>query len=158
MNKVRELRIDSTSWATPSKIINLLDFKPEKLSIETESNNNNNDMKVHNVRYESGGFYLTIDNLRGHFNFSNNLGILTMLLDDINQQNKYHRVWKDIFNIINGGHGELKLHEKIRLYFNDLPMKQVFKIHSITVAVKSLIEKNNKFYLELSINYCLYKL
>ena len=29
MNKVRELRIDSTSWATPSKIINLLDFKPE---------------------------------------------------------------------------------------------------------------------------------
>ena len=61
MNKVRELRIDSISWATPSKIINLLDFKPEKLSTETESNTNN-DMKVHNVRYENGGFYLTIDN------------------------------------------------------------------------------------------------
>ena len=41
MNKVRELRIDSTLWATPSKIVNLLDFKPEKLSIETESNTNN---------------------------------------------------------------------------------------------------------------------
>ena len=52
MNKVRELRIDSTSWATPSKKINLLDFKREKLSIETEINTNN-DMKVHNVRYES---------------------------------------------------------------------------------------------------------
>ena len=64
MNKIRELRIDSTSWATPSKIIKLLDFKPEKLSIETESNTNN-DMKVHNVRYENGGFYLTINNLRG---------------------------------------------------------------------------------------------
>ena len=36
MNKVRELKIDSTLWATPSKIINLLDFKPEKLSIETK--------------------------------------------------------------------------------------------------------------------------
>ena len=64
MNKVRELRVDSRLWATPSKIINLLDFKPEKLSIETESNTNN-DMKVHNVRYENGGFYLTIDNLKG---------------------------------------------------------------------------------------------
>ena len=64
MNKIRELRIDSTSWATPSKIIKLLDFKPEKISIETESNTNN-DMKVHNVRYENGGFYLTINNLRG---------------------------------------------------------------------------------------------
>ena len=56
MNKVRELRTDSTSWATPSKINNLFDFKPEKLSLETESNTNN-DMKVHNVRYENGGFY-----------------------------------------------------------------------------------------------------
>ena len=52
----------------------------------------------------------------------------------------------------------LKLHEKIRLYHNDLPIKQVFKINSITVVIKSLIEKNNKFYLELSINHCLYKL
>ena len=124
MNKVRELRIDTTPWATPSKIINLLDFKPEKLSIETESNTNN-DMKFHNVRYENGGFYLTIDNLRGYFSFSN-VGTLTMLFDDINQQNKYHQVWKNIFKIINGGHGELKLHEKIRLYYNGLPIKQVF--------------------------------
>ena len=128
MNKVRELRIDSTSWTTPERLINLLDFKPEKLSIKTESNANNN-MKVHNVRYENGGFYLTINNLRGYFNFSNNLGTLIMLFDDINQQNKYYQVWKDIFKIINGGHGELKLHEKIRLYYNDLPIKQVFKIH-----------------------------
>ena len=32
MNKVKELRIDNTLWTTPAKIINLLDFKPEKLS------------------------------------------------------------------------------------------------------------------------------
>ena len=44
-------------------------------------------MKVHNVRYENGSFYLTIDNLRGYFNFSNNLGTLTMLFADIDQQN-----------------------------------------------------------------------
>ena len=148
MNKVKELRIESTLWATPARLVNFLDFTPEILSIETEGNANN-DMKVHNVRYENGGFYLTIDNLRGYFNFNNNLGTLTMLFDYINQQNKYHQVWKDIFKIINGGHGELKLHEKIRLYYNDLPIKQVFKIHSITVVIKSLIEKNNKFYLEL---------
>ena len=157
MNKVRELRIDSTSWTTPERLINLLDFKPEKLSIKAESNANN-DMKVHSVRYENGGFYLTINNLRGYFNFSNNLGTLTMLFDDINQQNKYYQVWKDIFKIINGGHGELKLHEKFRLNCNDLLIKQVFKIHSLTIVIKLLIEKNNKFCLELSINHCLYKL
>ena len=67
------------------KIINLLDFKPEKLSIETKSNTNNN-IKVHQVKYENGGFYLTINNIRGYFNFSNNLGTLTMLFSDNDQQ------------------------------------------------------------------------
>ena len=126
MDKVRELKIDSTLWATPSKIINLLDFKPEKLSIETKGNTNN-DIKVHQVRYENGGFYLTIDNLRGYFNFSNNRRTLNMLFADNDQQNKYHQVWKEILKIINGGHGGLKLHEKIRLFDNDLPIEPVFK-------------------------------
>ena len=36
MNKVRELKIDSTLWATPAKIINLLDFKPEKLNVDNK--------------------------------------------------------------------------------------------------------------------------
>ena len=157
MDKVKELKIDSTLWATPSKIVNLLDFKPEKLSIETKSNTNN-DIKVHNVRYENGGFYLTIDNLRGYFNFSNNLETLNMSYANTDQRGKYYRVWKEILNIINGGHGELKLHEKIRLFDNDLPIEHVFKIPSITVAIKSLIEKNNKFYLQISLNHCLCEL
>ena len=144
-------------WATPAKIVNLLDFKPEKLSIETESNTNNG-VIVHNVRYENSGFYLTIDNRRCYFNFSNHLGTLTMIFADIDQQDKYHQVWKEIFKIINGGHGELKLHEKIRLFYNDLPVEHVFKLLSLTIVIKSLLEKDNKFYLELSINHCLYEI
>ena len=157
MNKVRELKIDSTLWAAPAKIVNLLDFKPEKLSIETKSNSNN-DIKVHHVRYENGGFYLTIDNIRGYFNFSNIFGILTMIFANDDQQNKYHQLWKEILKIINGGHGELKLHEKIKITDNDLPIEHVFKVPTITIVIRSLIEKNNKFYLELSLNHCLYEI
>ena len=62
MRKTKELKIDSTLWATPSKLVNLLYFKPDKISIKTESNTKN-DIEVHNVRYENGGFYLIIDNL-----------------------------------------------------------------------------------------------
>ena len=97
MNKVRELKIDSTLWATPVKIINLLDFKLEKLNVETKSNTNN-DIKVHQVRYENGGFYLTIDDIKGYFNFSNNLGILTMIFNnDIKKINiiKYGKNFKN---------------------------------------------------------------
>ena len=59
MNKVKELRIDSTLWATPARLVNFLDFEPGKISIETENNVNNN-MNIHNIRYKNGGFYLTI--------------------------------------------------------------------------------------------------
>ena len=145
MNKVKELKKDSTLWATPSKLVNLPDFKQEKLSIETKCNINNN-IKVHNVRYE------TINNTRGHFNFRNNNRILTVIFANDEQQDKYHQVWKGILKIINGGNGELKLHEKIRFFDVDLPIEHVFKIPSITIAIRSLIEKNNNVYLELSLN------
>ena len=75
MNKVKELKVDNTLLATPGKLVNLIDFEPKKISIETENNTNNN-IKVHNIRYENDGFYLTINNLRGYFNFNNNRGII----------------------------------------------------------------------------------
>ena len=37
MNKVKELKIDSTLSATSAKLVNLLDFKQEKFSIKTEN-------------------------------------------------------------------------------------------------------------------------
>ena len=35
---------------------------------------------------------------------------------------------------------------------------KIITIPSITIVIKSLIEKDNKFYLELSLNRCLYLL
>ena len=63
-----------------------------------------------------------------------------------------------MFKIINGGNGELKLQKKIRLFYNDLSVENVFKIPSITIVIKSLIGKNNKFYLEISLNHRLYEI
>ena len=94
MNKVRELKFDSTLWATPAKLVNLLDFKPGKVSIKTE---NNKLIKTitHQVRYENGGFYLKIDNLKGYFGFIDNRAtnvVLNMIFSNDDQKNKYHQV------------------------------------------------------------------
>ena len=147
MNKVKELKIDSTLWATPTKIINLPDFDPKKLSISNTPDASSKDLiVVHEVRYDDGSFYLTIDNVKGYFNLDdNNSGILDMILTD-DQKTKYHQVWKEVFKNINDGNGELKLHEKIRLFDRNLPIEKIFKIPSITIVIKSLIEKDNKFF------------
>ena len=59
-DNIRELKIDSTLWAKPAKLVNLLDFKPEKLNIKTK---NNKLIKTITHQVENGVFYLTIDNL-----------------------------------------------------------------------------------------------
>ena len=165
MNKVRELKIDNTLWATPARIIKLLDFDPEKLTIDKELNSNHNTpdasskdlTDIHQVRYENGGFYLTVDNIKGYFKLNDNInGILDMILTD-DQKSKYHQVWKEVFKLVNDKNGELKLYEKIRLFDIDLPIEKIFKIPSITIVIKSLIEKENKFYLEFALNHCLYE-
>ena len=157
-NNIRELKIDNTLWATPAKIINLLDFKPEKLSIKTENNQTVSSKKVHQVRYENGGFYLTIDNIKGYFSFIDNNVELDMLFSNDDQKNKYHQVWKEIFKIVDNGIGELKIHEKIVSSDRDIPTDKIIKISSVTIVIMSLLEIDQKFYLELALNHCLYEI
>ena len=156
MIKVKELKIDSTLWATPAKLVNLLDFKPEKLSIKTE-NDESSTVITHQVRYENGDFYLTIDNIKGYFSFSDNINVLNMIFSNDDQKDKYHQVWKEIFKIVNNENGELKIHEKIGLFDSDIPTDELIKIPSITIVIKSLFEKDNKFYLELALNHLSYQ-
>ena len=73
-------------------------------------------MKVHQVRYENGGFYLTIDNIKGYFSL-NRTALLNMIFD---QRNKYHQVWKEFFKIVDNENGELNLHEKNVLSDSDI--------------------------------------
>ena len=135
MNEVKELKIDSTLWATPAKLVNSLDFKPEKLSIKTE-NDKLSTIITHQVRYENGGFYLTIDNIKGYFSFSkNNTVLLNMIFSNNDKKNKYHQVWKEIFKIVDNGNGELKLLEKIVLSDSDIPTDKIIKIPSVTIVI-----------------------
>ena len=61
-------------------------------------------------------------------------------------------------NIIKYGKKCLKMlmMEKVRLIDSNFPIEKIFKIHSITIVIKSLIEKD-KFYLELALNCCLFE-
>ena len=47
---------------------------------------------------------------------------------------------------INGGYGEIIKCKEIRLFDNELPIGDVFKINSITIVIKSSIEKDNILY------------
>ena len=60
--RLKELKIDSTLWVDPKRIINLLDSDPKKLNIYIELNSINNTpdasskdlIEVYEVRYDNG--------------------------------------------------------------------------------------------------------
>ena len=87
--------------------------------------------------------------------------LLDMIFSNGDQKNKYHQVWKEIFKTVRSKelrNEELKIHEKVVLFDSDIPTDKIIKIPSITIVIKSLLEKNNKFYLELSLNHLSYEL
>ena len=89
------------------------------------------------MRYENGGFYLTINNIKGYFSFINNNAVLNMIFSNDDQKNKYHQVWKEIFKIVNNGNGELKIHEKIVSFDSDIYTDKIIKISSVTIVIMS---------------------
>ena len=91
--RVKELKIDSTLWADPKRLINLLDFDPKKLSIYTDASSKDL-IEVYEVRYDNSGFYLVTDDIKGYFNVDDNVGsILNLVLTDDQKNNiiKYEK-------------------------------------------------------------------
>ena len=79
---------------------------------------------MYEVRYDNGGFYLVIDDIKGYYNIDDDVGSILNLILTNDQKNKYHQVWKEIFKKVIDGNGELILHEKIRLIDSNFPLEK----------------------------------
>ena len=77
ITEIKKLSIDSTLWAKPIEIILLDDIDLNKLSIKGKYISNY-DLIDYTVRYD-GGFWLTINDLEGYFDFNNNKGFLELI-------------------------------------------------------------------------------
>ena len=73
------------------------------------------------------------------------------MFNDEEQKSNYFNIFKKI--ITNGIINDI---DKIKLNYDELPSKKEFKINTLIVVLKSIIEKNNIYYPQISLNYCLY--
>ena len=77
-------------------------------------------------------------------------------IDDLKEQKtQYDRLWEKIVGI-SGSSGLMKDSAEIRLNSDDLPLRHEFKINTVTIVVTMVVEKDNKFYPQISLNYCSY--
>ena len=147
-NKTKELTINNTLWDKPTEIVSL-----ENVVYE---HNIKYELKDHYLKYNTGGFWLSINNLKGYFSIKDSIGYLKLSFNNEEQTSSYFKLLEQIIKLANLSttNSLTKDGDKIRLNYDDLPVKKEFKITAITIVLKSIVEKNNIFYPQISLNYC----
>ena len=64
------IKIKDPLFTYHARLVNKLDFNPEKLSIEKICAINDELEHIYYVKYNNNSFYLVIDNLKGYFKYS----------------------------------------------------------------------------------------
>ena len=64
------IKIKNPLFTYYSRLINILDFNPKKLSIENVCDINDKLERIYYVKYDKDPFYLITDALKGYFKYS----------------------------------------------------------------------------------------
>ena len=154
ISEIKKLSIDSTLWAKPTEIVLLDDIDLNKLSTKGKYISEY-DLIDYTIKYDGGGFWLTINDIEGYFDFNNKIGFLEIIFKDESQESLYNKIWDRIIN--NEDDKAIKDSKKIKLNSDDLPSGNKFKINTITIVIKAIIKKDGKYYPQISLNNCTYK-
>ena len=157
-NKISEIKkfsIDSTLWAKPTEIVLLNDIDLNKLSTKGKYISKY-DLIDYTIKYDGGGFWLTINDIEGYFDFNNNIAFLEIIFKNESQESLYNKIWDRIINNEDGK--TIKDSKKIRSNSDDLPSGNKFKINTITIIIRVIIKKDDNYYPQISLNNCAYKM
>ena len=154
-SKIKKLSIDSTLWTKPTEIVLLDDTDLNKLNIKGKYISKY-DLIDYTVKNDDGGFWLSINDLEGYLDFNNNIGFLELIFKDESQESLYDKIWDRAIN--NEDNKITKDNKKIRLNSDDLPSGNKFKISTITIVIKSIVKKDGKYYPQIYLNNCTYKI
>ena len=154
-SEIKKLSIDSTLWTKPTEIVLLDDTDLNKLNIKGKYISKY-DLIDYTVKNDDGGFWLSINDLEGYLDFNNNIGFLELIFKDESQESLYDKIWDRAIN--NEDNKITKDNKKIRLNSDDLPSGNKFKISTITIVIKSIVKKDGKYYPQIYLNNCTYKI
>ena len=94
-------------WTEPIEIVGINDVVLNKLNVKGKYVPKC-DLTDYAIKYDSGGFWLYIDDLKGYFKFDNGARFLQIIFKDAEQGKLYDRIWDQIINNIDDNGGVLK--------------------------------------------------
>ena len=148
------IKIKDPLFSYHARLVNILDFNPEKLSIEKIRAINEH---IYYVKYNNKPFYLVIDDLKGYFKYSKEKDTaelsslehrkeLKFIIEDQRQAKIYNQIWDKIRELINNEDG---VNFGFSDYFRDcgvirfdtddtLPLDAMISIYSMTIVIRSV--------------------
>ena len=141
------IKIKDPLFTYHARLVNILDFNPEKLSIEKVCAINDELEHIYYVKYNNNLFYLAIDNLKGYFKYSKEKDMekLKFIIEDQRKKN-YNQIWDKIKELINsvddvnfGFSDYFRDHGVIRFDTDDiLPLDAMVSVYSMTIVIRSV--------------------
>ena len=143
-------------------MVNILDFNPEKLSIEKIRAINDELEHIYYVKFNNNSFYLVIDDLKGYFKYSKEKDEkkLKFIIEDQMKKKIYNQIWDKIKELINSVDD---VNFRFSDYFRDhggirfdtdhiLPLDTMVNIYSMTIIIRSVYSNYyDRFYPQINI-------
>ena len=97
------IKIKNPLFTYYSRLVNILDLNPKKLSIEKVHAINDELEHIYYVKYDNNPFYLIIDDLKGYFKYSKEKDRkeLEFIIEDQRKTKIYNQIWDKIKELIN---------------------------------------------------------
>ena len=94
------IKIKDPLFTFKTRLVNILDFNPKKLSIQKVCAINDEIESIYYVKYNEDPFYLVIDDLKGYFKYSEEKE-LKFIIEDHRKRKIYNQIWDKIKEVIN---------------------------------------------------------
>ena len=161
------IKIKDPLFTYHARLVNILDFNPEKLSIKKVCAINDELEHIYYVKYNNKFFYLVIDDLKGYFKYSKEKDMkkLKFIIEDQKQAKIYNKIWNKIKELINSVDG---VNFGFNDYFRDhgvirfdadgtLPLDAMVSVYSMTIVISSVYrDYYDRFYPQIHLANCKY--
>ena len=142
-----------------AELVDIFYFNPKNLNIQIEGTD---EIGIYYINYDNNPFYLVIDDLKGYLEENYDNMYLTMIFTSKSQKMMYTKIWEEIKQVINKvADNKLSNYNKdysvIRFDSDEvLPLNSMIIIRSLTIIIRSVLNKDNNFYPQIYLNCCSY--
>ena len=172
-NKVKDIDIKNRTYYFPYDIINIKDFDVSNIKIDEKSYKN---ILIYYIGYATikdskyvkinsvNPLYLIFNEVNGYFKEINGNIYLTLVPTSENKAKikRYEELWSKIRDLIRSVTKNSDDYDEkyIKIKFNldnELFLNKMIETLSMTIVVRTIFLENNKYYLQVVLNECLYK-